>query len=170
MFLITGFCHIGHLHLPGILSTLRLFCREKTDPNFLADASFLRDEAPVTFTMLRNKIKHTSCAVRHTTLVISACVQSSVVDTSFKMSALNNDPGKLAYLLHNHKNCEDEGKSEFDTGSVSAFSNSFFLCSYFNKHLVRYAQDALTNAAKWSSKLSDLIQNETASTMFCRIL
>jgi len=71
-------------------------------------------------------IKHTSCTVRHTTLVISACVQSTVVDTSFKMSALSNNPGKLACLFHNHKNCEAEGKCEFDTRSVSVFSIFFF--------------------------------------------
>jgi len=149
MSLITGPCHIGCLHLPGILSTLRLFCRGKTDPNFPADASFLCDKAPVTFTTLRNVIKHTSCTVRHTTLVISACVQSTVVDTTFKMSALNNNPGKLAYLLHKHKNCEAERKSEFDTGSVSVFSTFFFKHSCSNKHLVSYAEDALRNAAKW---------------------
>ena len=122
-------CHIGCLHLPGILSTLRLFYRGKTDPKFLADASFLCDEAPVTFAKLRNMIKRTSCTVGDTTLVIFACVQSTVVDTSFKMSALHNNPEKLAYLFNNHKNCKDEVKSEFEAGSISVYS-TFFLNSF----------------------------------------
>jgi hypothetical protein len=68
--------------------------------------------------MLRNTIKHIPFTVGHTTLVISAYVQRTAVDTSFKMSALSNNPGKLAHLFHNHKKCEADGKSEFDTGSV----------------------------------------------------
>jgi hypothetical protein len=100
--------------------------RGKTDPKFLADAGFLCDEAPVTVAMLRNTMKCTSCTLGHTTLVISACVQSSVIDTSFKMYALHNNPGKLACSFNNIKNINDEGKSELDTKSVSVFSTIFF--------------------------------------------
>ena len=74
-------------------------------------------------------IKRTSCTVGDTTLVIFACVQSTVVDTSFKMSALHNNPEKLAYLFNNHKNCKDEVKSEFEAGSISVYS-TFFLNSF----------------------------------------
>ena len=74
--------------------------------------------------MLRNTIKHTSCTVGHTTLVISTYVRSTAVDTSCKMSALNNNAGKLAHFFHN-KNCEAERKNEFDTKSVSVFSALF---------------------------------------------
>jgi hypothetical protein len=65
------------------------------------------------------------CTNIKSTLVISACVQSTVAGASFKMSALSKNPGKLNHLFHNQKNCEAEEKSEFDMASVSVFSTIF---------------------------------------------